>query len=51
MKKFTKKEVETVRAAIRKAREEVQEWNLRARVDPEKMRQPMSVFRNGRRVL
>lgn len=50
MKKFTKEEIEAVRAAIRKAREDVEEWDRRARPSAEALRRPVNRFRNGKRV-
>lgn len=39
---FTADEIKAVRAAIRRARQDMIEWEKASRVDPEKMRIPMT---------
>ena len=39
---FTEDQIKVVRESIRRARQGVEEWNERARVDSEKMRRPLT---------
>jgi len=39
---FTEDQIKVVRESIRRARQGVEEWNERARVDPDKMRRPLT---------
>ena len=39
---FTPDEIKVVKAAIRRARQGMAEWNTTARVDPDKMRRPLT---------
>lgn len=39
---FTEDQIKVVRESIRRARQGVEEWNEKARVDPDKMRRPLT---------
>jgi NifB/MoaA-like Fe-S oxidoreductase len=50
MKKITTEEIKAVKEAVRKADIESDRYRRLMRPDPEKMREPFSQFRNGRKV-
>lgn len=42
LQKFTAEEINTVKAAIQRARQDMEEWNEWAQVDPDKMKEPLT---------
>lgn len=47
---FTPDEIKSVQSAIRKANQDMEQWRKDSEPTPERMRQKINVFRNGKAV-